>query len=168
MMDPANMPEIDAIDLKILRELQADARIPNMVLAERVGLSPSPCSRRVKLLETRGVIHSYRAILDRKATGLALTVFCAIRVERHSLDNADAFVSAVLRLPEVLACHLVSGDYDYLLEIVAPDMATYEAGVLRQLLAIPEIRDIHTNFAMRTHRSNGPLPMRERQARLQP
>ena len=160
MDSSANDSDLDAIDLKILRELQADARIPNMVLAERVGLSPSPCSRRVKLLEERGVIQSYRAIIERSAIDLALTVFCAIKVERHSLDYADAFVNAVLEMPEDLACHLVSGDYDYMLEVVVPDMAAYESSVLRRLLSISAIRDIRTNFAMRTHKANGPLPIR--------
>ena len=159
MNNPANLAPLDAIDLKILRELQADARIPNMVLAERVGLSPSPCSRRVRLLEERGVIRSWRAILDRDAVDLSLTVFAAIRVERHTLDNADAFVAAALEMPEVLACHLVSGDYDYLLEVVVSDMAAYEATVLRRLLSMPTVRDIRSNFAMRTHKATAPLPI---------
>jgi Lrp/AsnC family transcriptional regulator, leucine-responsive regulatory protein len=151
---------LDAIDLKILAELQADARIPNITLAERVGLSPSPCSRRVKLLEDAGVIEGYRTLLNRSAAGFGLTVFAGIRVERHSLENADAFVSAILEMPEVVACHLVSGDVDFLIEAVAPDVAGYEATVLRRLLALPAIRDIRSSFAMRSFKSGGPLPVR--------
>ncbi|MDK9697394.1 MAG: Lrp/AsnC family transcriptional regulator [Siculibacillus sp.] len=150
---------LDEIDLRILRELQADARIPNVVLAERVGLSPSPCSRRVKLLERAGVITACRALLDRAAIGLGLTVFAGIRVARHSHENADAFVAAVLDMPEVVACHLTSGDTDYLLEVVVPDMATYESTVLRRLLSLPAIADIRTSFAMRSHKTDGPLPL---------
>ena len=150
---------LDDIDLRILRELQADARLPNQVLAERVGLSPSPCSRRVKLLERAGVITAHRAVLDRAAVGLGLTVFAGVRVEKHTRENADAFVTAVAAIPEVVACHLTSGDVDYLLEVVVPDMAAYEAMVLGRLLELPAIRDIRTSFAMRSHKVNGPLPL---------
>lgn len=158
MSDPANS-SLDAIDLKILREIQKDARIPNLALAERVGLSPSPCSRRVKLLEEAGVIEGYRAALNRAAVGLGLTVFAGVRVERHAQDQADAFVNAVLALPEVVACHLVSGDVDFLIEVVVPDMATYEGTVLRRLLALAPVKDIRSNFAMRSYLAGGALPL---------
>jgi Lrp/AsnC family leucine-responsive transcriptional regulator len=159
MADPANSGNFDAIDLKILRELQADARLPNSVLAERVGLSPSPCSRRVKLLEESGAIESYRTIVNRTAVGLGLTVFAGIRVGRHSAEGKDRFIKMLLAMPEVIACHLVSGDVDFLIEVVVRDMATYEATVLNRLLSLPELRDIRTSFAMRTYRSSGPLPL---------
>ncbi|KJC57443.1 AsnC family transcriptional regulator [Bradyrhizobium sp. LTSPM299] len=152
---------LDAIDLKILREIQNDARTPNLTLADRVGLSPSPCSRRVRLLEEAGVIEGYRAVLNRAAVGLGLTVFAGVRVERHAQDQADAFVNAVLALPEVVACHLVSGDVDFLVEVVVPDMATYEATVLRQLLSLAAIRDIRSSFAMRSYLAGGALPLGE-------
>ncbi len=158
MSNPAKMT-LDAIDLKILRELQADARIPNIELAERVGLSPSPCSRRVKMLEAAGVIEGYRASIDRAAAGMPMTIFAGIRVERHSAENSDAFVEAALAMPEVVACHLVSGEHDYLLEVVVKDMAAYENTVLRRLLSLPAIRDIRTNFAMRSFKTNGLLPL---------
>ncbi len=162
MSNPAKAgPALDAIDLKILEELQADARLPNIVLANRAGLSPSPCSRRVRLLEEAGVIEAYRTILNRKAVNLGLTVFAGIRVERHSLENADAFVNAVLAIPEVVACHLVSGEADFLIEVVAPDMAVYEAAVLRRLLALPALRDIRSNFAMRTFTAGRMLPVKK-------
>ncbi|MBB3236837.1 Lrp/AsnC family transcriptional regulator [Phyllobacterium endophyticum] len=150
---------LDAIDLKILLELQTDARLPNITLADRVGLSPSPCSRRVKLLEDAGVIEGYRAVLSRQAVGLGLTVFAGVRVERHAQDQADAFVEAVLAMPEVIACHLVSGDVDFLVEVVVPDMATYEATVLRQLLSLATVRDIRSGFAMRSYSAGRALPL---------
>ena len=159
-MSPANIV-LDAIDLNILRELQADARLPNLVLADRVGLSPSPCSRRVKILEENGVIEGYRAILNRKAIDLGLTVFAGIRVERHTHENATAFVDAVLAMEEVVACHLVSGDVDFLLEVVVRDMTMYESTLLRRLLQLPAVRDIRTSFAMRTHRASGAVPIRK-------
>lgn len=159
MSNPANSEKLDAIDLKILRELQADARLPNNVLADQVGLSPSPCSRRVKLLEESGAIESYRAIVNRTAVGLGLTVFAGIRVGRHSAEGKDSFIKMLLAMPEVIACHLISGDVDFLIEVVVRDMATYEATVLNRLLSLPELRDIRTSFAMRTYRSTGPLPL---------
>jgi Lrp/AsnC family transcriptional regulator, leucine-responsive regulatory protein len=157
--NPANQV-LDPIDLKILRELQADARLPNLMLAERVGLSPSPCSRRVRLLEESGVIEGYRAILNREAVNLGLTVFADVRVERHTQKNADLFVEAVLAMDEIVACHMVSGDADFLLEVVVRDMAAYEGTVLRRLLELPGVRNIRTSFAMRTHRAAGAVPVR--------
>src|ERR1700753_2386013 len=91
---------LDVVDLKILAELQAEARIPNIALADKVGLSPSPCSRRVKILEEAGVIESYRAIIDRNALGLSVTVFASVRVERHSQENADFFIAPLRAMPE--------------------------------------------------------------------
>lgn len=150
---------LDAIDLKILRALQEDSRLPNITLAERVGLSPSPCLRRVKLLEAAGVIEGYRTVLNRAAINLGLTVFAGVRVERHSAENADSFVEAVLAMAEVVACHLVSGDVDFQIEVVVPDMATYESIVLRRLLSLPAVRDIRSSFAMRSYRAGGALPV---------
>jgi len=158
MNNPAKLA-LDAIDRAILLALQEDARIANLALADRVGLSPSPCSRRVRLLEAAGAIRGYRAVLDRPTLGFGLTVFANVRVERHSREHADAFVAAVLGIPNVVACHLVSGDADFLLEVVVPDMETYESVVLRQLLDMKAIRDIRSNFAMRTFKTEGPLPL---------
>lgn len=153
---------LDAIDLHILAALQDDARTPNITLAERIGLSPSPCSRRVKLLEEHEVIEGYRAQISRPAVGLSLTIFAGVNVERHSQDMADAFVAAVLDISGVIACHMVSGGIDFLLEIVAVDMASYEKETLRALLALPVVRSVHSNFAMRTFRAAGPLPLTHR------
>jgi Lrp/AsnC family transcriptional regulator, leucine-responsive regulatory protein len=159
MSVPAKMDKFDPIDLRILRELQADARLPNNELAERVGLSPSPCSRRVRLLEESGAIEGYRTVLNRAAVGLGLTIFAGIRIGRHSAEGKENFIRMLLAMPEVIACHLVSGDVDFLIEVVVRDMATYEATVLNGLLSLPELRDIRTSFAMHTYRSSGPLPL---------
>jgi len=151
---------LDEIDVKILQVLQDDARLPNTSLADTVGLSPSPCLRRVKLLEEGGVIEGYRAILNRAAINLKLTVFAGVKVERHSHENADKFVKGVLAIPEVVACHLVSGEVDFLIEAVVPDVERYESTVLRRLLAMPTVRDVRTSFAMRTYKAGGILPLR--------
>src|SRR3954465_923827 len=113
-------------DRKILEILQQDSSLTNVELAERVGLSPSPCLRRVRQLEASGVIRAYRALLDPRALGLDLTVFVEVKVGRHSRESADALEAALRTVPEVVACHMVSGAADFLAEVVVPDLAAYE------------------------------------------
>jgi Lrp/AsnC family leucine-responsive transcriptional regulator len=153
------MGEFDAIDARILAALQQDGRLSNVELAERVGLSPSPCLRRVRQLEKAGVIESYRAGLARTKVGLGLTVFVGIKVDGHRDTNADALQEAMRRMPEVVACHLVSGEPDFLLEIVVPDLAHYETLLVGTLLKMPMIKDIRSHFAIRTIKANAPLPL---------
>src|SRR4051812_12379337 len=109
--------DLDAIDRRIAAALQLDGRLSNVDLAERVGLSPSPCLRRVKRLEREGYIEAYRAMLGRDRIGLGLTVFVGIKIEGHANARADPFEKAIRAMPEVVACHLVSGEADYLLEV---------------------------------------------------
>lgn len=151
--------ELDAIDRRILAELQADARLSNVELADRVGLSPSPCLRRVRLLEAAGVISGYHAALDRQAVGLGLTVFVGIKVERHEPVSAEAFRTAVKALPEVVSCHLVSGEADFLVQVTVADLAAYEKLLLGTLLSLPGVTDIRSNFAIQTVKAHGPLPV---------
>jgi Lrp/AsnC family leucine-responsive transcriptional regulator len=151
--------ELDAIDRRILAELQADARLSNVELADRVGLSPSPCLRRVRLLEAAGAISGYHAALDRQAVGLGLTVFVGIKVERHEPVSAEAFRTAVRALPEVVSCHLVSGEADFLVQVTVADLAAYEKLLLGTLLSLPGVTDIRSNFAIQTVKAHGPLPV---------
>jgi Lrp/AsnC family leucine-responsive transcriptional regulator len=151
--------EFDAIDARILAALQADGRLSNVELAERVGLSPSPCLRRVKLLEEAGAIEGYRARLGRAKLGLGLTVFVGIKVDGHRDANANALQETMRRLPEVVACHLVSGEADFLLEVVVPDLAHYETFLVGTLLKMPMVKDIRSNFAIRTVKANAALPL---------
>lgn len=155
------MPKLrlDAIDRRILAALQRDARLTNVQLAEEVGLSPSPCLRRVRLLEEAGVIGGYHATLNRQEIGLGLTVFVGIKVERHHDEDATAFRNAVHALSEVVACHLVSGETDFLLQVVVPDLAGYERFLLGTLLKLPCVSDIRSNFAIQTVKAQGPLPL---------
>ena len=155
------MPKLtlDTIDRRILRELQADARLSNVELAERVGLSPSPCLRRVRLLEEAGLIAGYRAVLSRKQAGLGLTVFVGVKVERHHDDEAQAFQDAVRDVGEVIACYLVSGEHDFLLEVVVPDLEGYEQFLMGRLLRLPGVVDVRSNFAIRTVKTPAPLPL---------
>ena len=150
---------MDAIDRRILGALQRDARLTNVQLAEEVGLSPSPCLRRVRILEKAGVIGGYHATLDRGGLGLGLTVFVGIKLERHHDEPAAAFREAVRALPEVVSCHLVSGEADFLLEVVIPDLAGYERFLLGTLLKLPGVSDIRSNFAIQTVKARGPLPL---------
>lgn len=151
--------DLDAIDLRILNALQADGRLTNQELADQVGLSPSPCLRRVRRLERDGFIRSYRAVLDRNSVGLGLTVFVEIKVEKHSRDNAQALRQALSAIPEVVACHMVSGTADFLAEIVVTNLKAYETLLTEKLLVLPMVGDIRSNFALSRVKSDGALPL---------
>jgi Lrp/AsnC family leucine-responsive transcriptional regulator len=153
------MPNLDRTDRRILESLQADGKLSNVDLAEKVALSPSPCLRRVKRLEDSGIIAGYRAVLDRKAVGLGLTVFVEIKVGRHSKENAEQLQEALRAIPEVVACHMVSGAADFLAEVVVPDLEAYERLMGDTLLSLPTIVDIRSNFSIRTVKSGAPLPL---------
>ena len=146
---------LDSVDRRLLEALQREGRLSNVALAERVHLSPSPCLRRLKALEHDG----YRAILDREAVGLGLTAFVELKVEGHSDRLADAIQEAVAKMPEVVACHIVSGAADFLLEVVVPDLRAYEHFLLGSLLKLPSVADVRSNFAIRTVKAPGPLPL---------
>ena len=157
----AAMPyiDLDAIDLRILTALQSDGRLTNQELADQVGLSPSPCLRRVRRLERDGFIRTYRAVLERESVGLSLTVFVEIKVEKHSRDNAQALQQALAALPEVIACHMVSGTADFIAEIVVSNRKAYERLLTEKLLVLPMIGDIRSNFALTRVKSDAALPL---------
>jgi Lrp/AsnC family transcriptional regulator, leucine-responsive regulatory protein len=157
-LEETNMP-LDRVDRRLLEILQREGRLSNAALAERVHLSPSPSLRRVKALEEDGVIAGYRAVLDREAVGLGLTVFVEIKVEGHSDRLAEEIEAAVNAMPEVVACHIVSGAADFLLEVVVPDLRAYERLLLGSLLKLPAVVDVRSNFAIRTVKAPGPLPL---------
>ncbi|MDX2202007.1 MAG: Lrp/AsnC family transcriptional regulator [Hyphomicrobiaceae bacterium] len=150
---------LDAIDRRIVAELQADARLTNVELAERVGLSASPCLRRVKRLEREGVIEGYRAVLRRERIGLGFCVFLGVKIDGHANDRAVAFEEAVCAMPEVIACHLVSGEADYMLEVVVADLSAYQQFLIGKLLALPIVREVRSNIAIQTRKAGGPLPL---------
>ena len=152
--------KLDALDHRILAALQRDGRLSNVQLADEIGLSASPCLRRVRLLEEAGVIRGYHASLDRDEVGLGLTVFVGIKVERHRQEQADAFREAVINLPEVISVHLVSGEADFLLQVVVPDLRAYEHFLTGTLLKLPGVSDIRSNFAIQTVKESAPLPLR--------
>ncbi|MCT4656626.1 MAG: Lrp/AsnC family transcriptional regulator [Cohaesibacter sp.] len=138
---------MDRIDRHILRELQAHGRLTNNELAERVNLSPSPCLRRMRNLEKKGVIKGYTAQIDQKAYGLPITVFVHIRLDEHSTASSKKFEEAIKRVDEVLDCYLMTGNCDYLLRVLVKDLEAYEDFVRNRLHPIPGIASIDTSFA---------------------
>jgi len=151
--------ELDAIDCHIIAELQSDARLSNVELADKVGLSPSPCLRRVKRLEQEGYIQGYRAALQRDRVGLGFSVFVGVKLNGHANEGALAFEQAVVAMPEVVACHLVSGEADYFLEVVVPDLAGYQRFLVGKLLNLPIVREVRSNIAIQTLKAGAPLPL---------
>ncbi len=142
-------PALDRIDRSILRLLQADGRLSNAQLAEQVSLSPSACLRRLQRLEDDGVIQGYRADLSAQAIGRPTTVFIEVTLANQGTAALDAFERAVAACPDVLECHLMSGDFDYLLRVAVADLADYERLHRSQLAALPHVARVRTAFAMR-------------------
>lgn len=149
----------DRTDRAILSVLQVDGRIANVDLADAVSLSPSSCLRRTKALEADGIIAGYRAELDRTRAGLGLTVFISLKVEQHSRQTSREIENALLAIPEIVACHVVSGEADFFVEAVVPGLAEYERLLLDRVLAVGPVTDARSMFAIRTVLSRGPLPV---------
>lgn len=145
-----NMPiQLDEADLRILAALQAEGRITNAELADRVGLSPSPCLRRVRLLEEAGVIKQYVALLDPGRIGLPVTAFVRVRLDRQDDRQLARFERAVADLPEVMECYLMTGESDYQLRILVESLAHFEDFLRASLTTIPGISAVTTSFALR-------------------
>jgi Lrp/AsnC family leucine-responsive transcriptional regulator len=150
---------LDVLDRRILEVLQEDGRIANNALAQAVGLSPSPCLRRVKRLEELGYIEGYRAVLSRERLGLGTTVLIELKVDILRDSQGDELREAIKDLPEVVAAHFVSGEFDFVLEVVVPDLEQFERFLLERLLKLPMIRDIRSNVVIRSMKLEGPLPL---------
>ena len=151
--------DLDPIDRRIVAELQSDGRLTNVDLADKIGLSPSPCLRRVKRLEQEGYIEGYRAALRRDRVGLRFSVFVAVKLDGHANERALSFEKAVVEMPEVVACHLVSGEADYFLEVVVPDIDDYQRFLVGKLLNLPVVREVRSNIAIQTLKAGAPLPL---------
>lgn len=153
------MQTLDAIDRLILAELQRDGRLTNQDLADRVGLSPSPCLRRVRRLEEAGVIAGYRAVVSPKAVDLEITAFVRLRLASHEGATVDAVEERLRAIPQIVEAHLLAGDWDYLVRIVTPDFEAYEALLREHLRAIPSLSSIDTTFAFGVTKPLSPLPV---------
>lgn len=161
-------PVLDAIDRRILRCLQANARLSNAELAQKVGLSISPVWRRVKALEESGVITGYQALVDPATVGLPVNVFVHVSLEKQIEAALEAFEAAIRRRPEVMECYLMTGDADYLLRVVVPDLAEYERFVMDHLTRIRGIASIKSSFALRPVKHGTELPLPEPAAQSSP
>ena len=153
------MQTLDAIDRKILSHLQSDGRITMAELAEKVGLSVSPCHRRVKLLEERGVISRYIATVDQKSVGLHVSVFISIKLARQKEEDLNRFARAISKWEEVLECYLMTGPRDYWLRVVVPDLAAYERFVKQKLTRLDGIASIESSFALEQVKYSNVLPI---------
>ena len=152
-------PDLDAIDRRILAELQADARISNAALAAAVGLSPSPCLRRVRALEAAGVIKGYTALLEAGAVGLPISVFVQVTLERQVEQALETFERAIRERPEVMECYLMTGDADYLLRVVVSDLAAYERFLKEHLTRVAGVASIKSSFALNQVKYSTALPL---------
>lgn len=149
---------MDAIDRKILTELQRDAALSTADLASRVGLSATPCWRRVRHLEDAGYIRGRVALLDRAKVGVGTTVFVAIRTRSHAADWLDTFARVISDMPEVVEFHRMSGDIDYMMKVVVPDIPAYDA-FYKRLIAKIDLSDVSSSFAMEEIKSTTALPL---------
>jgi DNA-binding Lrp family transcriptional regulator len=154
-----NTAKLDRVDLRILEELQGNARLSSADLAERVSLSTSPCWRRVKRLEEDGVIRGYHARLDPAQMGYQVTAFVYISLDRKDADSMRAFEAAVQTVPQILSCHRISGRYDYQLMALAEDLQSYGAFGEAHINALPCVKEVYTSFVMREVKAPGGIPL---------
>ncbi|UUZ47423.1 Lrp/AsnC family transcriptional regulator [Massilia sp. B-10] len=144
-----NAAELDEIDRRILRELRIDGRISNANLAEKIGLSASPCWNRVRQLEEQGVIEGYTVLLNQKALGVPDTVMIEVTLDRHDDDTFERFGQALADMPEVLEAYLLTGEYDYLIKVAVAGTAGYEEFLRRKLYKLPGLRHSRSTFVLR-------------------
>jgi len=152
---------LDALDRRILEELQKDGRLSNQDLSKRINLSPTPCLTRVKRLETKGLIKGYSAFVDAEQLGAGLLVFVEVVLDRTTPDVFDAFKQTVMDMDQVLECHMVSGGFDYLIKARFPDMVHYRDFLGRSLAALPSVRETHTYVVMEEVKSTTIIPIPE-------
>ena len=153
--------KLDRIDYRILHHIQNNARISNIELAEAVGLSPSPCLRRLRALEQSGVIKRYAGIVDAGAVGLPISIFVNVSLERQERTGLEEFEQRIRSYPEVMECYLMTGSSDYLVRIVVPDLQSYERFLADKLTRIPGVANIQSSFALKQVVYNTELPLQE-------
>jgi DNA-binding Lrp family transcriptional regulator len=150
---------MDKTDYRILAELQADGRLSSQALAERVGLSASPCWRRVRRLQADGVLRSAVAILDAEKVGLHVMAFAQVSLEDHHPDSVAEFDRVVTARPEILECHAMSGQHDYLLKVICESIGAYDRLLSEHILRIGAVQTVNTSFVLRTRKSTTALPL---------
>ncbi len=153
------MDPLDRTDVRILEQLQHDGRLSHIELAGRVGLSPTPCTRRVRRLEQAGIIRGYAAILDPKRVGQKVTAYVQIKLERHTDDVIERFRRTLEERPEVVAAHAMTGEMDFLLQVVVPDLDALGRFTLHQLLKLPGVRDVRSSLVLETLKNSARVPI---------
>ncbi|MCC5811108.1 MAG: Lrp/AsnC family transcriptional regulator [Ectothiorhodospiraceae bacterium] len=151
--------ELDRYDRALLEALQAEGRLSSVELAEKVRLSASQCNRRQRKLESLGVIRGYAALLERRRLGLQVMAFVSVSLEQHGSETGDAFARAIADYAWVLECWAVSGDSDYLLRVVSPDLEAFSEFLLHQLLSLPMVRGVRSNILLQELKSTVALPL---------
>ncbi len=151
--------QLDAIDRRILEHLQDNARISNVDLAARVGISASPCWRRVRELEESGVISDYVTLIDAASVGLMVSVFVNVSLEKQVERQLEVFQNAIRERPEVMECYLMTGEADFLLRVVVPDLMAYERFLMDHLTRVPGIASIKSSFALKQVKYRTALPL---------
>ena len=150
---------LDAIDLKLLAELQADGRITNVDLATKVGLTAPPCLRRMRALEQSGTIKSYHADIDAGSLGFTITVFAMVSLKSQAEDDLKAFEQHVRALPDVRECHMLNGEIDFILKIVARDLQSFQEFLTSQLTSAPNVNSVKTSLTIRTAKDEPGVPI---------
>ena len=153
------MNTLDKFDVAILAQLQADARLTNAELAQRVGLSAAPCWRRVRALEEAGFIKGYHAEIDRHKIGLGVLAFVRLDTERANSEVTRKIEEAIRKLPEIVACHYISGTGMFELQVVAQDLDAFSRFALNSLMNLPNVKDLHTSFSLGEVKAGGALPL---------
>ncbi len=151
--------DLDRTDRRILRELQADGRLPIVELAERVSLSPTACQRRVRKLEETGVIERYAAVLSPAALGQQVEAFVRVSIERQSRDVTQAFEEAIRRRPEIRASYVMTGDLDFLLHVLVPDLQAFAEFSMRVLIGLPGVKDVRSSLVLEAIKKDQGLPL---------
>ena len=157
--ESADAPALDRYDVAILRELQVEARLSNTELAARIGLSAAPTWRRVKWLEEQGYITGYRAEIDRRKIGLGVLAFVRVNAERHNSQATQALEAAIRDLPEVVACHYISGTGTFELHVMATDLDAFSRWAMQTLFKLPHVKDLQTSFSLGEVKAGAALPL---------
>jgi len=151
--------QLDRLDARLLAELQKDGRRSVVELAEVIGLSATPCNRRIKQLEAKGVIESYAAVIDPARLGLKVQAFIQVKLAQHADDVIAQFERELDKLEEVIGCYATTGEYDFLLQVVAPDLEELGNIVLKKLMKIPAVRDVHSSIVLDTIKRSLRMPL---------
>lgn len=157
--------DFDRTDARLLDLLSEDGRRSVVELADQVGLSETPCARRIRLLEQSGAIRGYAAVLDPARLGLTVRAFVQVKLERHTDENIDEFRRELADIEEVISCHATTGAYDFLLQVLAPDLESFSRVVLKRLMKIFYVRDVHSSVVLETLKNTTRLPLGQLTAR---